>query len=124
MITICKEFKFSAAHKLPYYDGKCKELHGHGFKLQIEVTGDIIKEGPKQGMIIDFGDLKKIINEIVIERLDHKFLNLYMGNPTAENLIKDIGKKLPCYLPDGIKLIEIRLWETDTSFARWTNESL
>ena len=72
MITVIKQFTFDAAHRLPNHKGKCKQMHGHTYKLEIGVTGNI---QPATGMVVDFGDLKKIIQKQVIDLLDHQLLN-------------------------------------------------
>lgn len=75
MATLTREFTFDAAHQLVDYDGKCACIHGHTYRLLVTVEGHKLQQiGPKKGMIIDFGQLKKVVNEEVIEKLDHKFL--------------------------------------------------
>jgi len=108
-MLIAKEFTFDAAHRLLNYDGPCANLHGHTYKLQIVLSGRV----QKNGMVIDFVDLKKIVTEKVISKLDHKFINKIIKQSTAENISIWIWNQLEKYLP----LYEIRLWETPTSFA-------
>ena len=110
-MEITKEFTFDSAHQLNWHQGKCKNLHGHTYKLRVTVKGEI----KQNGIIIDFGELKKIVNESVIEQLDHKFLNDIIDNPTAENLIVWIWDQLKSKL----NLSEIRLWETPTSYVTY-----
>ncbi len=109
-MIVAKEFVFDSAHKLKWHKGKCKNLHGHTYKLQILVEGKL----NKQGIVIDFGDMKKIIKREVIEKLDHRYLNEIIKNPTAENISIWIWEELKDKIKD---LKEIRLWETPTSFA-------
>ncbi len=108
-MLIVKEFTFDAAHRLLNYDGPCSNLHGHTYKLQIVLSGPV----QKNGMVIDFVDLKRIVTEKVISKLDHKFINKIISQSTAENISiwiwKQLEKKLPLY--------EIKLWETATSFV-------
>ena len=99
-------FHFSAAHRLPFYDGPCFRMHGHNYQLQVSISG---KVDPKNGMIIDFEDLRKIVHTHVLSVVDHQTLNDFMENPTAENLIVWFWSKLKDTLP-GLR--ELRLWET------------
>ena len=117
--TITKEFEFAAAHNLPNHEGLCKNLHGHNYKLQVTISGDIQKIGLASGMIMDFGDLKKIVKKHILDILDHSNLNITFDNPTAEVMVKWIGIKLISVLPVWVKIYEIKLWETSTSFATW-----
>lgn len=110
-MLIAKEFTFDAAHRLLNYDGPCANLHGHTYKLQIVLFGPV----QKNGMVIDFVDLKKIVTEKVISKLDHKFINKIIKQSTAENIAIWIWKQLEKNLP----LYEIRLWETPTNFVAY-----
>ena len=109
-MLISKIFTFDSAHKLLFYEGKCSQLHGHTFKLIIGVDG---KVNEKTGMIVDFLEIKKIINENIIEKLDHKYLNDIIENPTCENIILWIQKELK----DLKGLKKITLYETEKSFC-------
>jgi len=124
MISITKIFKFDAAHYLPNYDGCCKNLHGHSFRLEIEIIGSIQKEGSKQGMIYDFSDLKNLVNEHIIDKMDHKLLNDIFPNPTAENMLEYITTYLMGVMDNNLILTRVRLWETDTSYAEWKNKNI
>jgi len=106
-MIIKKEFKFDSAHKLPNYPGKCKNLHGHTWKLIISLEGEV----NEKGMIIDFKDLKQQVNEKVVDKLDHTYLNDIIENPTCENIILWIKEQLKDL--EGLKKIEV--FETDTS---------
>ena len=117
MITICRNFSFDSAHFLPFHEGKCKNLHGHGFQLEIELQGREIKqEGPETGMIMDFGILKEKVNAKIIDVLDHHCINDVLDNPTAENLVIWIRDQLREKLPN---LICVRVYETRNSYAEW-----
>ena len=113
-VLIAKEFTFDAAHKLLKYNGPCANLHGHTYKLQVTLSGPVLKNG----MVFDFVDLKKIVTEKVISKLDHKFINKIIKQSTAENIVIWIWKQLKKDLP----LYEIMLWETPTSFVAYKGE--
>src|SRR6056297_451749 len=140
-IRVTKEFNFEIAHALWNYDGHCKNIHGHSYRLFVTVIGEPVQyeEDPKNGMVIDFGDLKKIVKQEVVEPLDHslilnkkavdeRFLNAsqmfekrYVVNfqPTCENLVVDFAKKIKARLPERLKLFSLKLHETASSFAEW-----
>ena len=102
-MRLCREFYFDAAHYIPHYKGKCENMHGHTYKLEIVVEGDIKKDG----MIIDFSKLKEIIDREVLEKLDHHDLNTIVENPTAEHIVNWISEKLQGKIP----VCSIKLWE-------------
>jgi 6-pyruvoyltetrahydropterin/6-carboxytetrahydropterin synthase len=110
-IEITKTFEFDSAHKLDWYKGKCSNLHGHRWTLSVTVEGKL----NKNGIVMDFGDLKKLVNEEIIEKLDHKYLNLIFLNPTAENIALKIFDVISKKVPKGVKLVEVSLWEQPTS---------
>ncbi|MFC1753896.1 6-carboxytetrahydropterin synthase QueD [Thermoproteota archaeon] len=110
-MLLTKEFTFDSAHKLSWHTGKCKDMHGHSYKLQVTVSGEL----DENGIVIDFGDMKKIVSEKVLVFLDHKNLNDVLDNPTAENIAVWIWNKLKSELD----LHEIKLWETATSFVTY-----
>ncbi len=142
MIRLTKEFSFESAHALEGYDGACREIHGHSYKLFVTVKGEPIKDisNPKCGMVIDFGDLKRVVNEEVISRLDHAFVmrrsdkgealakdlaphfsNVILVDyqPTCENMLADFAMRIAPRLPQGVELYSLKLHETATSFAEW-----
>lgn len=143
-IRVTKEFNFEIAHALWNYDGHCKNIHGHSYRLFVTVMGQPIQEekSPKNGMVIDFGDLKKIVKQEVVDPMDHslilnkqavdeKFLNSsemfekrYIVNfqPTCENLVVDFAEKIKARLPERLKLHSLKLHETASSFAEWYAE--
>lgn len=117
-ISITKMFEFEAAHFLPDYEGACANVHGHSYKLEIEVTGPLL-----QGMIMDFSVLKEIVKINVIDKYDHKHLNELFIRPTAENMVCGIVMNLHRVLKaHHIDLIRVRLYETRTSYAEWRKD--
>lgn len=109
-MKVCKIFTFDAAHFLPNHPGKCRNLHGHTYKLEVELEGPI---NPETGMVMDFGDLKQEVGG-VLDKLDHHYLNDIWENPTAEQMSIGIKNEL---LEMGLPVNRIRLWETATSYA-------
>ena len=141
-IRITKQFSFETGHALYGYDGKCKNVHGHSYKLSVTVIGEPISDNSnvKFGMVIDFSDLKKIVKEEIVDQFDHatvfnkntphielaKELSnrghhviLVDYQPTSENMVIDFAQKIKNRLPANIKLHSLKLQETDTSFAEW-----
>jgi len=132
------------SHALLNYDGLCRNIHGHSYKLQITVTGEPIQDagGPKDGMVIDFSILKKIVQEQIISKLDHSLMinekaptdklnqlgQMYERHqvvpfqPTTENLVVYIADIVKTLLPEHIELFSVRLFETSSSFAEWFAE--
>jgi len=143
-IRITKEFRFEAAHALRDYDGPCKSIHGHSYELSVTIQGIPVTDpaSPKKGMVMDFGDLKKIVKKNIIDRFDHSlilsdednfpeenkpgdaFSNvIFVGyQPTSENLLIDIAQKIKGLLPEGITLYSLKLRETANSYAEWFAE--
>lgn len=122
-VLVSKEFTFDSAHHLHCYEGKCKNLHGHTYKLQVMMRGKV----DERGITIDFADIKRITKERVIDRLDHHYLNeaLPPMNTTAENMVVWIYEQIRTALQEeglypSVRLEEIRLWETPTSYAAVT----
>ena len=114
-VSVTKCFGFEASHHLPKYDGACNRLHGHSYKLQVTVSGSVDEE---TGMIIDFNVLKKIVKSKVVDKYDHRNLNDFFSNPTAENMIQHIFKELSVeFSKVGLSLESVTLWETESSFA-------
>lgn len=140
-LRVTKIFDFETAHALWGYDGKCSNIHGHSYKLTVSISGPLIQDDTavKNGMIIDFSDLKKIVKSNIIEHFDHallvngntphaKYAEVESGfskillcdyQPTCENMLVDMVKKLIISLPKGITLKYAKLQETDNSFAEW-----
>lgn len=139
-IRVTKTFRFEMAHALHGYDGKCAQMHGHSYKLLVTIIGEpnVEEDNPKLGMVIDFGDLKRIVNEQIISKLDHAvLLSKNSGNvtaetaellqnvvyvnyqPTCENMLIDMAAKLQGKLPGGVELHSLKLEETASSYAEW-----
>lgn len=123
MVTVTRSFVFHAAHNLPHHEGKCQHMHGHEYRLDVEVTGGLRLDGPSQDMIIDFGELKEIVEKLIINRVDHSLLNDRWPNPTAEIMVQDFAFFLRSTLSlKGIDLISVSLYETSNSKATWRKE--
>ncbi len=141
-IRITKQFNFETGHALYGYDGKCRNVHGHSYKLSVTVIGTPITDTThvKLGMVIDFGDLKKIVKEEIVDKFDHATVfnkntphielakeltdrghNVILADyqPTSENMVIDFAAKITARLPENIKLFSLKLQETETSFAEW-----
>jgi 6-pyruvoyltetrahydropterin/6-carboxytetrahydropterin synthase len=110
-MKIIKRFSFDSAHYLPNYVGKCKQLHGHTYHLEVIIDGEV---NPDTGMVLDFAKIKLIVKTKVIDILDHKLLNDVIEIPTAENIAFWIKEKIIKDLPGTVTL---RLWETDNSYV-------
>ena len=142
MIRITKEFKFEMAHALHGYDGLCKNIHGHSYKLWVTVKGEVRNENGhvKDGMVIDFAELKEIVKPEIIDKYDHSLvLNansphasidlsafekvFYLPyQPTSENLVMDFATIIQSKMTKRIILCKVVLSETATSFAEWNLE--
>lgn len=141
MFFITKIFHFEAAHALSGYDGKCRNIHGHSYELRVTVKGMPLNEpgNPKNGMVIDFHDLKSIVNQEVVDKLDHSFI---IGNnmpkdfveitkkyfdkvvelpyqPTTENMLADFAQRIKQHLPQNVELYSVTLQETRDNIAEW-----
>ena len=111
-MLLSKDFVFDAAHNLVHYHGKCERLHGHTYKLRVVVEGNPDTEG----MIIDFTELKAIVHEHVISRLDHSYINDIISQPSAENIALWVWHELEELLHrDNCRLYEVHVWETASS---------
>ena len=141
-VRITKEFKFEMAHALYGYDGLCANIHGHSYRLWVTVRGDVKKENKhiKDGMVMDFSDLKSIIKPTIINKYDHSLVlnatsphaNLDLSafdkvyylpyQPTSENLVTDFANSITSLLPENVELLKVVLSETVSSFAEWNSE--
>jgi len=125
-VYVSKDFKFEAAHHLLNYDGACANVHGHSYKMRVTVSGQINslydQTLASDCMVMDFKDLKKIVEECVIDSHDHANLNDIYHNPTAEVMVVAIFLEIRSRLPKDVKLESVQLWETDTSFAEYRGE--
>ena len=141
IIRVTREFTFEMAHVLKGYDGPCRNVHGHSYRLFVTLSGIPLdnRQNPRDGMVIDFADLKKIVLRTIIDRFDHsvvvssdfaddkkEILKEAFGNtvivdyqPTCENLVTDFSLRLKNELPGGIKLHSLRLYETAKLYAEW-----
>ena len=139
MLYITKIFHFEAAHALLGYNGECSNLHGHSYELRVTVKGNPIDDpaSPKYGMVVDFKELKGIVNEHIVNVFDHA---LIMGGnmpedfiaavkrhfskiivvpyrPTTEMMLLDFSERIKSHLPENVKLDRLRLKETEGSYA-------
>jgi len=141
VIRVTKEFRFEMAHALWNYDGPCRNVHGHSYILYVTVAGVPVNDpdSNRNGMVLDFGDLKKIVRESVVDRFDHTLMvsgqapaatvesyRQHFGNvivsayqPTCENLVADIAATLSGRIPAGTVLHSVKLYETATAYAEW-----
>jgi 6-pyruvoyltetrahydropterin/6-carboxytetrahydropterin synthase len=103
---VTRSFRFEAAHQLPWHEGKCRNLHGHSYRLEVSVEGPL----NEHGIVLDFADLKAVVKREVIDRYDHTYLNDLMDNPTAEIIAQSIWKSLEAA---GLEVVAVRLWETE-----------
>jgi 6-pyruvoyltetrahydropterin/6-carboxytetrahydropterin synthase len=104
--SVVRSFRFEAAHQLPWHPGKCRQLHGHGYRLEVTVTGPLTAEG----IVIDFADLSSVVRSSVLDVYDHTYLNDLIDNPTAELIADDAWKRLSAA---GVAVTRLRLWETE-----------
>jgi len=140
VIRLTKEFRFEMAHVLEGYDGPCRNIHGHSYKLKVTVTGNPISQPghPKLGMVMDFGDLKHIVETLITRRFDHSIavmensvihcklvaagvekIDALPFQPTCENLVEYFAGLIAPSLPNNISLHHLSLHETATSYAEW-----
>jgi len=126
IITVTKAFEFSYAHYLPGYDGRCKNLHGHNAKVLVTFRGKRTPGGPKKGMVVDFGEIKKEVGYLIDRKYDHKLLNdmvcfshddLVTNPPTAENIALVLFDQIATHTNLGNMLYKVRVYETDDSYA-------
>ena len=139
-LHITKRFTFEMAHALRGYDGPCRHIHGHSYVLEVSVGGPLGAAGAAdEGMVMDFGVLKTIVQQAVLERYDHALVlhtderaaipmdhplfarTIFVAwQPTCENLLKDIVARIHTALPPAALLMQVRLHETATSWAEWS----
>jgi 6-pyruvoyltetrahydropterin/6-carboxytetrahydropterin synthase len=142
VVRITKHFDFESAHALYGYDGKCKNIHGHSYHLYVTVIGTPINDinHVKNGMVLDFGDLKKIIKDEIVDVFDHAtILNknsphvqlakdleghahrlvMVPYQPTSENMLFDFAERIKKQLPQNVSLHSLKLFETANSYAEW-----
>ncbi len=139
MILLTKHFDFAMAHALMGYPGKCRNIHGHSYKMEVTVTGEM---QPDTGMVMDFKALKDLVNDVIVNKLDHALvlsnqvdptlietlrahydkIVLFPFQPSTENMLAHFADLLRPHLPANVRLYSIRLHETDTSYAEWREE--
>ncbi|MCI7480239.1 MAG: 6-carboxytetrahydropterin synthase QueD [[Pasteurella] aerogenes] len=137
MFKVSKEFSFDMAHILDGHDGKCQNLHGHTYKLQVEVSGDLVLEGAKKGMVVDFTDVKRVVKEAILDPMDHAFiydttsereckiaallneLNSKTFGIPMRTTAEEMARFMFNCLKDKLPISAIRLWETPTSFCEY-----
>lgn len=138
-LRLTKEFHFEMSHALNGYDGLCRNIHGHSYRLFVTVKGtpDQDVHSPKYGMVLDFSILKSIVKEEIENHFDHALV-LYSQSPllktlqaedlrivavpyqpTCENLLTDFAERIRSKLPDNVSLYSLRLYETRMSYAEW-----
>ena len=141
-IRITKHFDFETAHALYGYDGKCRNIHGHSYQLYVTVIGKPIDDSRhvKNGMVLDFGDLKKLVKAEIVDVFDHatvlnknsphkelaNTINDYSHKvvlvpyqPTSENMLLDFSQRIQRQLPQNVLLHSLKLYETANSYAEW-----
>lgn len=139
MLSITKIVRFEAAHVISSYRGPCGNIHGHSYELHITINGTM---SHKTTMLMDFSELKKLINKAVIKDFDHALLlkrnavNLAASKnvatklcwleeePTAEFLVVYIAGQLRPLLPEQVLLKRVRLYETDSCYADWETDEV
>ena len=141
VIRVTREFTFEMAHVLRNYDGPCRNVHGHSYRLFVTISGMPVADpdNPKNGMVIDFTDLKNIVLKEIVNVFDHsvvmsrdfdsekmKMMESTFGNtvivnfqPTCENLIADFAARLNKAMMGKIHLHSLKLYETAKSYAEW-----
>jgi 6-pyruvoyltetrahydropterin/6-carboxytetrahydropterin synthase len=144
VIRVTREFTFEMAHVLFNYDGPCRNVHGHSYRLFVTITGIPARDSnnPKNGMVIDFTDLKNIVMKEIVNIFDHcvvvssgfdelkrEMMMKTFGNtvivdyqPTCENLVADFAGRITNHLPAGTSLHSLKLYETAKSYAEWFAE--
>lgn len=136
---LTKQFSFEMAHALMGYPGKCRNIHGHSYKMEVTVTG---VPQPNTGMVIDFKLLKDIVNEAIVDQFDHHLVlsqqadvelihavqknfervKLLPFQPSTENLLDHFANLIQAKLPSNVQLYSVKLQETEQSWAEWRNE--
>ncbi len=119
---LSKRFTFDAAHKIPWHKGKCKNLHGHTYILEVCVSSDILDS---EYFVVDFGIIKDIVNEIIIDKCDHQYLNDIFEVTTVEFLTRQFFQDIKQALVEkelGVEVSSITLYETPTSFCIYYGE--
>ena len=137
IITVTRRFSFDAAHRLPQHEGKCRNLHGHRYEVDLSVEG---VPGENSGMVIDFSHLTSSVGRMINDVLDHACILqrsdplaqvlaafvvpmrivLMEGPPTAENMAVLLAESAVKILQaEPVRVVKVRVWETPKSFADW-----
>ncbi|MBL7760016.1 MAG: 6-carboxytetrahydropterin synthase [Sediminibacterium sp.] len=144
MLQVTKIFRFETAHAIHGYNGHCRNIHGHSYVLHVTVGTEISDQEylPKPGFVIDFKDLKKMVNEIIVNQFDHHLilsedflaehpntgtpenLIIWKMEPTAENILLYIRNRLLKALPANMLLRKLKIYETSDSYAEWENAGI
>lgn len=139
MLRVTKIFRFETAHAIFGYSGSCQNIHGHSYVLHVTVERKNQQEGflPSPGFVLDFKQLKRLVQQAVVENFDHKILlseaylaknpelrmlpnlEIWVAEPTAENMLLQVKEKLQTLLPEEIRLHQLKLYETADSYAEW-----
>ncbi|HMU14808.1 MAG: 6-carboxytetrahydropterin synthase [Bacteroidetes bacterium] len=139
-VRVTKRTTLEIAHALRDHDGLCRHIHGHSYVLDVSVTGDLLDRAgdPKAGMVIDFSELKTLVQRQVVDHYDHALV-LHAADrgaintdhplfartrftswpPTCENLLLDMVARINAHMPRNARLSHVRLQETATSWAEW-----
>jgi 6-pyruvoyltetrahydropterin/6-carboxytetrahydropterin synthase len=139
MLRVTKIFRFETAHAIFGYTGSCRNIHGHSYVLHVSVQRSDKQDGflPSPGFVIDFKQLKQLVQQAVVERFDHRILlsdaylldnpelrhlpniEIWEVEPTAENMLLWVKETLKNTLPPEIRLHQLKLFETADSYAEW-----
>lgn len=144
IVRVCRHEEFEVSHMLDNYDGKCGKIHGHTYKAEIMLEGNIIEDPNNNsfGMLMDFNDLKPIIKEVIpdhyyisditqdgiqaelralMDKYDMPF-KTFEGRSTVENMVCYYAKEIQKRLPEGVFVVEVKLYETTNSYGLWRIE--
>lgn len=116
-MIITKAFEFDSAHNLVNYMGKCEKLHGHTYRLEVSLEG----KPNNEGIVFDFVEMKKIIEEKVVDKLDHTYINDTIKQPSAENIAIWVWNQLNSLFGDII-LHEVKVFESKESWVTYRGE--
>lgn len=117
MFELRKSFSFEASHVLKHHDGKCANMHGHSYKMTVELRGETLQSrGSKRNMVMDFSDISRYVKKLIQAHLDHRHLNdsLHIDSPTAEFIAFWCFQRLK---PDLPLLTAVEIRETTTAAA-------
>jgi len=142
MLQLTKIFKFETAHAIHGYEGLCKNIHGHSYELHVTVRSQALQGDQyiqEPGFLVDFKDLKNIVKSHIVDHFDHSLIlskayltahphlaqldniDIWDVEPSAENILLYILAQLKDKMPEGIYIHNLKIYETSTSYAEWTN---